>query len=726
MKTKVPIVLMVRTVLMAVLGVLVCASLSFAQADQLSNVKGLIDQARSAFDQLDYENTIKALDSAIAAIEARPTPEARRMLPTAYEMRARALFGLAKEVEAKADFLALVKVDPSYTLTGIVSPRIIAMYDDVVRTNVTELRLSITPADAEVLLDGNRVPANGTMPIAVGDHTLSATRIGFKQATHAFSAVAGAITVVDTLALERVATVFRFVTAPAGVEVVVDGISHGVTRPGPPPAEYADKAARAGVTAAELSAVLTVMEIPIGSHRIQFKKDCFVLAERQQTVDQLDDYVLDPVKLEPAVATVTVTSNQPGTVVLVDGLQRGVAPMTIADVCEGRHLVELKSASGRYFDRIDARTGAKINVAGTLRPAFALVSASGPAALNTDLRLTIEKQFQSSQSVTLFAPPADDTTKALAAEKLPADWLAFDSNKRPLGTAAEVANVMRGDLSQRLSRQFDAQGIASVTVPSAASRNRLVVSLLAAGSAEPDVIEIDLDSPDATSLAVGRLDRGLSFFRPSLGLTLVDVADLEGPVIVAVDPNGPAAKAGLQPGEILLKANSQPVPDTAALITLLAGRKPDEALTLDLKDRAGAAKRADTAVFMSPRLIGLNDQSLMINKILVDLRNRLQSQGDPVTDSVMRLNLAVALARVGNWSEARLEMQRVKLNDGPGVAAGTVQYLLGLAAERMGNLSEAETAWKAAAATTALETEDGLPVKDLAEARLQGMKRPGQ
>jgi hypothetical protein len=715
-----------KKVLIAAVGLLVCASLSFAQADQLSNVKGLVDQARAAFDQLDYENTVKALDSAIAAIEARPTPEARRMLPTAYEMRARALFGLAKEAEAKADFLSLVKVDPSYMLTGQVSPRIIAMYEEVVKNNVTELRLAVTPADAEVLLDGTRVPASGTMPIAVGDHTLSASRIGFKQATHAFTAVAGAATLVDSLALERVATVFRFVTAPAGVEVVIDGISHGITRPGPPPAEYADKAARAGVTAAELSAVLTVMEIPVGSHRIQFKKDCFVLAERQQTVDQLDDYVLDPVKLEPAVATVTVTSNQPGTVVLIDGLQRGVAPMTVADVCEGRHLVELKSASGRYFDRIDARTGAKINVAGTLRPAFALVSASGPAALNTDLRLTIEKQFQSSQSVTLFAPAADETAKALAVEKLPVDWLAFDSNKRPIGTAAEVANVMRGDLSQRLARQFDAQGIASVTVVSAATRNRLVVSLLAAGSADPDVIELDLDSPDATSLAVGRLDRGLSFFRPSLGLTAVDVADLEGPVIVAVDPNGPAAKAGIQPGEILLKANSQPVPDTAALITLLAGRKADEALTLDLKDRAGAAKRADTTVFMSPRLIGLNDQSLMINKILVDLRNRLQSQGDPITDSVMRLNLAVALARVGNWSEARLELQRVKLNDGPGVAAGTVHYLLGLAAERMGNLAEAEAAWKTAAATTALETEDGLPVKDLAEARLQGLRRPGQ
>ena len=94
----------------------------------------------------------------------------------------------------------------------------------------------------------------------------------------------------------------------------------------------------------------------------------------------------------------------------------------------------------------------------------------------------------------------------------------------------------------------------------------------------------------------------------------------------------------------------------------------------------------------------------------------------------MRLNLAVALARVGAWSEARLELQRVKLNDGPGVSAGTVQYLLGLAAERMGNIAEAEAAWRAAAASDARSiTEDGLPVKDLAEARLQGLqRRPGQ
>jgi hypothetical protein len=209
-------------------------------------------------------------------------------------------------------------------------------------------------------------------------------------------------------------------------------------------------------------------------------------------------------------------------------------------------------------------------------------------------------------------------------------------------------------------------------------------------------------------------------------VTAVDVVDAEGPVVVAVDPNGPAAKGGIQPGDILVRANSQAVPDAAALAALLGSRKADESMTFDVKDRAGAAKKVDVTVVMTPRLIGLNDQSLLVNKILVDLRNRLQQPGDPVMDSVMRLNLAVALARVGAWADARLELQRVKLNDGPGVSAGTVQYLLGLAAERMGNTAEAQAAFSAAAASNALISEDGLPVKDLAEARLQTLpRRPG-
>src|SRR5688500_20313933 len=108
-----------KTVVLVAAFIVVSSLAALAQTgDQLSNVKGLVDQARVSFEQLDYENTVKALDSAIGAIEARPTPEVRRLLPAAYDMRARSLFGLGKDDAANADFIELFNVGTVYCLNG--------------------------------------------------------------------------------------------------------------------------------------------------------------------------------------------------------------------------------------------------------------------------------------------------------------------------------------------------------------------------------------------------------------------------------------------------------------------------------------------------------------------------------------------------------------------------------------------------------------------------------
>src|SRR5262249_32162648 len=178
-------------------------------------------------------------------------------------------------------------------------------------------------------------------------------------------------------------------------------------------------------------------------------------------------------------------------------------------------------------------------------------------------------------------------------------------------------------------------------------------SLLAAGSGEPDVIELTIDHPETFAAAIEKIDRAPSFIRPSLGLTAIDVKDVPGAVVIGVDPNGPAAKGGVAAGDVIQKANGQAIGDAVALNALLAQRKVDEDLTLELKDRAGAAKRADVKVGTAPRLVGLYDQTLLVNRMLLDLRSRLQKPGSPMEDSVLRLNLAAALARVENWSDAR-------------------------------------------------------------------------
>jgi hypothetical protein len=279
---------------------------------------------------------------------------------------------------------------------------------------------------------------------------------------------------------------------------------------------------------------------------------------------------------------------------------------------------------------------------------------------------------------------------------------------------------MKRDASTRMATTFGSQGVAAITV---VDRNRVVISLLAAGSGDPDVLDVSLDNQDSIAAAIARLDRAPTFFRPSSGIVAVDVADVPGAVVLSADAK--ATAAGIRPGDIVTKANGQAIADATALTTLLASRKADDDLMLELKDRAGATKRADLKVFMTPRLMGISDQTLLANRMLLALRARLAGQNSPTDEAVLRLNLAAALAHVEAWSDARAELQRVKLPDGPGVSNGTVQYLLGVCADKLGNRADAEAALKAAAATEALLTEDGPAVKDLAEARLAELQRPG-
>src|SRR5436190_16402107 len=107
-----------------------------------------------------------------------------------------------------------------------------------------------------------------------------------------------------------------------------------------------------------------------------------------------------------------------------------------------------------------------------------------------------------------------------------------------------------------------------VTIPSTLKRNRVVISLLRAGTANPDVFEISLDRPETIADAVALLDRPIGLMRPAIGATTLDVADVTGAIVAAVDPDGPSRSA-LQPGDLILKIGTQTVNDSAAFAAAL-------------------------------------------------------------------------------------------------------------------------------------------------------------
>jgi predicted Zn-dependent protease len=115
--------------------------------------------------------------------------------------------------------------------------------------------------------------------------------------------------------------------------------------------------------------------------------------------------------------------------------------------------------------------------------------------------------------------------------------------------------------------------------------------------------------------------------------------------------------------------------------------------------------------------VSVQDQSLLFNPLAVTLRSRLAT-ADPAAEPFLRLNLAVALMRLGDPQAAREQLTAVQLPAGPGISEGTRQYLLGLAHEGVGDMAAAAEAWRAAAEAGGSLTEDGPAIRNLVGAKL--------
>jgi putative serine protease PepD len=102
---------------------------------------------------------------------------------------------------------------------------------------------------------------------------------------------------------------------------------------------------------------------------------------------------------------------------------------------------------------------------------------------------------------------------------------------------------------------------------------------------------------------VPQLERGGTIHRPFLGVTTSSTPGDIGARVVDLVPGGPAAAAGLQPGDIIVGLGGKEVLTSEDVSAAIESRKPGEAVGVEI-ERAGARRSLRTTLGTRPETLG--------------------------------------------------------------------------------------------------------------------------
>ncbi|HEU4401570.1 MAG TPA: PEGA domain-containing protein, partial [Candidatus Polarisedimenticolia bacterium] len=344
----------------------------------LRAMRAAYDRARERIDNLDFAGAIRELGAIIEPRRSvRPGDLAQEeldVLGAAYDMRARAYFNLGNLKAAEADFSALVRLDPGYSIDRqTLSPKVVDLFDRVRARIAGILTLQIDPPKARVTIDGAAVdlPSAGGLALLAGSHPLRIEMDGFDPFVETLAISAGT-EIKRVVHLKANRRALQFITVPAGVSITLDGAPVGTTR-GPATPDVEGLAAQFGFDPKNAAAPFLVPLVAPGDHRVTFERECFqsqTLALKV-TLDPEQNVPLkySPVILQEARTDLRLTSTPSGADVFVDGEKKGTTPLVVAAVCGGeREVVVSKPEAGTWSERIRLQAGQVNTLDVRLRP----------------------------------------------------------------------------------------------------------------------------------------------------------------------------------------------------------------------------------------------------------------------------------------------------------------------------------------------------------------------
>ncbi len=676
--------------------------------------------ARGAYESADFSQAIVLLDRLVqdlgGGLPGTLPVEEEGVLTEALRLRGISYYNLGQMDAAEADFQRVLRLDPEHKLDAqLLSPKIVAAFEKV-REQVTGLLIvKSDPPGARVFLGQSLVgatPLDGVR-VATGRYLLRVEKSGYASSEQPIEVAAGQTRPVE-LTLVRTARSVSVMTVPSGARVLVDGKEAGVTS-GVPPAGYHAGLVDRGLEPSRASAPLVLPLLQEGRHTLRVEKDCHASVEAVFNVD-LDGgdlpMELEPIVLERSVAVASFVSEPAGAEVYLDGQRRGTTPLELRELCAGKVAVRMfRPGVGTWMGEIELSPGTRIEVAGTLRPTLVSLGAvrslgeDDPEADRWDRFLSEVVRGQ-----TEYNPVVDDGGRGTDPKSARLELFArIDSApaRAPVlgeGSRRGLADAYEGDLFL-------------VAVPGGGPGATILLYGLQQG--RPDVISIPSGGKESAAALAARLSAATQITHSWSGLIAVDTAEVSFPYVHEVWPSA-APGTTVRPGDRVRSVAGRPVTSRRDLEAAFSHRKPGEMVPVTV-DRAGTTRNAEVVARETAVLPRPGDPELLVNKILADMASLRARSEDPRLRSLAALITGVAYLRAG---EPELALSRgflvADLPDGPGLSAGTVSYLRGLAMEMSGRDSQAAReafAEASRAAQATLWRDDGPLVAPLAAAR---------
>lgn len=545
------------------------------------------------------------------------------------------------------------------------------------------------PADlaAGALVPGRAdagAPGSGELPVPspaalpAGDHVAEITRPGYLPTLFGFTVAAGEDAEFE-VAMERASATLRLRTAPSDATVLIDDFARGRTE-GQAEPDFAPRGDAARIPPSSFSARLWIDDLPVGSHRIEVRKEGFRTFSQTLDATGLLDYELPPVVLESERAMLLLEGLPEDAMVYGNGREmrpdRSKFKPEVA-VMPGRLGLVVTSGRQDYFETsVVVEDGAWLEVGVEMKPALAFLGtfgedAAGLRAVASAIEFLKDEGVhivvdRTEQGRAVFAERGIDVSalRDWTAAKSELPWHAIQARiQQETPAALYFAAVLNDDL--------------------AADSVDLWLWSAAPGPARPDVVSIDLRSGRFEGSALRRLARSLNpalevgIQTPDLGVGLIESLKSDGLIVATVDPGGPAAAAGLLPGMEVEGIEGEPA-SADQLTTALNRLQPGGGIEFAV----GGDEKEAAAVVIRPEWGWTQLDVLAPDLSRAAAAARLIREFDRAADAprwLLELDLASLALAAGDPESAIRLLEAIEAPDRAGLGAETVRYTLGVA-----------------------------------------------